>query len=227
MASPPPPGTVKKETISVSLDNGKGTLLVIRPGKNGQQLGQLNQFDYEGNAAMKILDALAVARRQLEEKIAAAKTIPAVKTTPKAPAVVIDPDEGDASLPVVPDDEEDNEETADTADTADDAPETAELEPEPDEPIAPAAPFYAAAVAPNPTTVAQATLFREETMRIFKPDPSTEIAETPATEGKSIEEVKRILATLGHPQVLNSIVQETPRGEDTVFSFVAAAGKKG
>lgn len=64
-------------------------------------------------------------------------------------------------------------------------------------------------------------------MRIFKPDPNTEIAETPATSGKSIEEVKRILATLGHPQVLNSIVQETPRGEDTVFSFVAAAGKKG
>jgi hypothetical protein len=36
-------------------------------------------------------------------------------------------------------------------------------------------------------------------MRIFKPDPNTEIAETPATAGKSIEEVKRILATLGHP----------------------------
>ena len=156
MASPPPPGTVKKETISISLDNGKGTLLVIRPGKNGQQLGQFNQFEYEGNAAMKILDALAVARRQLEEKIAAAKTAPAVKTTPKAPAVVIDPDEGDASLPVVPDDEDESEEAEDTADTA---PETQELEPEPYQPAAPPAPTYVATAAPAPTTVAQATLF--------------------------------------------------------------------
>jgi hypothetical protein len=81
MASPPP-GTVKKETICISLDNGKGTLLVVRSDKYGQQLGQLNQFEYEGNAAMKILDALAIARRQLEEKFAAAKTAPAVKITP-------------------------------------------------------------------------------------------------------------------------------------------------
>jgi hypothetical protein len=64
-------------------------------------------------------------------------------------------------------------------------------------------------------------------MRIFKPDPNTDIAETPATEGKSIEEVKRILAGLGHPQVLNSVVQETTRGDDKIFSFVAGAGKKG
>ncbi len=225
MASPPPPGTVKKETISISLDNGKGTLLVIRPGKNGQQIGQLNQFEYEGNAAMKILDALAVARRQLEEKIAAAKTAPAVKTTPKAPAVVIDPDEGDASLPVVPDDEDESEEAEDTADGARGARTGTGAR---------RAGSTARAnlrrhgrTGPDHRRPSHLILNREEPMRIFKPDPSTEIAETPATEGKSIEEVKRILATLGHPQVLNSIVQETPRGEDTVFSFVAAAGKKG
>ena len=58
MASPLPQSPVKQETISISLDNGKGTLLVIRPGKCGQQLGQLNQFDYEGNAAMKIRNAV-------------------------------------------------------------------------------------------------------------------------------------------------------------------------
>ena len=151
MASPPPQGTIKNEPISISQDNGKGTLLVIRPGKNGQQLGQLNQFDYEGNAAMKILNALAVARRQLEEKIAAAKVAPAVKPALKTPAVVIDPEEGDASLPVIPDDEEDNEATEATVD---DAPETPELEPEAVDQPTPM-PTYVAMPTPAPTTAAQ------------------------------------------------------------------------
>lgn len=63
--------------------------------------------------------------------------------------------------------------------------------------------------------------------RIFIPEPNVEIKETPAMVGKTIDEVKRILATLGHPQVLNSVTQETTRGEDTAITFVAGAGKKG
>ena len=36
-------------------------------------------------------------------------------------------------------------------------------------------------------------------MRIFKPMPSIEIAESAATEGKSGIEVGKVLANLGHP----------------------------
>ncbi|MFM7171567.1 MAG: hypothetical protein ACKO4U_00825 [Caldilinea sp.] len=157
MASPPAPGAIKQETIRISLDNGKGTLLVTRPGKHGQQLGHLHAFEYEGNAAMKILDALAVARRQLEEKLAAAKTAPAAKPMPQAPAVIIDPDEGDASLPVVPNDEDAGAEAEDTADTG--PADQEELEPEPYQPAAPPAPIYGASAALAPTTAAQAALF--------------------------------------------------------------------
>ena len=63
-------------------------------------------------------------------------------------------------------------------------------------------------------------------MRIFKPEPNVEITENAATTGKTVDEVKRILANMGYPQVLNSTVQETKRGEDTIYSFFAAAGKK-
>ncbi len=63
--------------------------------------------------------------------------------------------------------------------------------------------------------------------RIFKPEPNVTINETKATEGKTIDEVKKILAGLGHPQVLTSTVQETTKGEDTIYSFLPAAGKKG
>lgn len=151
MASPPAPSAIKQETIRITLNNGKGAILVMRPGKNGQNIGQLNQFEYEGNAAMKILDALAVARRQLEEKLAAAKTAPAVKSVTTTPAVVIDPDEGDASLPVVPDDEEGAEEGAEEAeDTADAAPEA---EPEANEPAPHPADTAAAAYYNAPQTV--------------------------------------------------------------------------
>lgn len=62
--------------------------------------------------------------------------------------------------------------------------------------------------------------------RIFKPEPSVTINETKATEGKSIDEVKKILA-VAYPQVLNSSVQETQKGGDTIYSFLPAAGKKG
>ena len=64
-------------------------------------------------------------------------------------------------------------------------------------------------------------------MRIFKPEPNVEITENVATTGKTVDEVKRILANMGYPQVLNSTVQETKRGEDTVIAFLPAAGKKG
>ncbi len=63
--------------------------------------------------------------------------------------------------------------------------------------------------------------------RIFKPEPNVTINETKVTEGKTIDEVKKILAALGHPQVLTSTVQETTKGEDTIYSFLPAAGKKG
>lgn len=63
--------------------------------------------------------------------------------------------------------------------------------------------------------------------RIFKPEPTITIPESKATEGKTIDEVKKILAALGHIQVLTSTVQETTKGEDTIYSFLPAAGKKG
>ena len=64
-------------------------------------------------------------------------------------------------------------------------------------------------------------------MRIFKPEPNVEISENAATTGKTVDEVKRILANMGYPQVLNSTVRETQKDGDTVVEFLPAAGKKG
>lgn len=67
-------------------------------------------------------------------------------------------------------------------------------------------------------------------MRIFKPEPGVQFSEetNPNLVGKSVDEVKRILAQLGYPQVLNSTSHENkaPNGDITI-SFLPAAGKKG
>lgn len=64
-------------------------------------------------------------------------------------------------------------------------------------------------------------------MRIFKPMPQIEIAESAATEGKSISEVGKVLATLGHPQCLTGTTRETQRGDDTIIEWLPKPGTKG
>ena len=64
-------------------------------------------------------------------------------------------------------------------------------------------------------------------MRIFKPMPSIEIAESAATEGKNVTEVGKVLAGLGHPQCLTGTTRETQRGEDTIIEWLPKPGVKG
>ena len=64
-------------------------------------------------------------------------------------------------------------------------------------------------------------------MRIFKPMPNVEINESPATEGKSVAEVGKVLASLGHPQCLTGTTRETKRGEDTLVEWLPKPGTKG
>ena len=47
--------------------------------------------------------------------------------------------------------------------------------------------------------------------RIFKPDPNTEIAETPATAGKSIDEVKQVLGPWATPRCSTVSRRDEPR----------------
>ena len=64
-------------------------------------------------------------------------------------------------------------------------------------------------------------------MRIFKPMPNVEIAESAATTGKSVAEVGKVLASLGHPQCLTGTTRETKRGEDTLVEWLPKPGTKG
>ena len=63
--------------------------------------------------------------------------------------------------------------------------------------------------------------------RIFQPQPGVKIREDQSLAGKSIDEVKQALASMGHPEVLNSTHRETKQGDDTLVIFMPQAGKKG
>ena len=64
-------------------------------------------------------------------------------------------------------------------------------------------------------------------MRIFKPMPSVEINESAATEGKTVAEVGKVLAGLGHPQCLTGTTRETQRDENTLVEWLPKPGTKG
>jgi hypothetical protein len=64
-------------------------------------------------------------------------------------------------------------------------------------------------------------------MRIFVPATNVEITESPATEGKPIPEVAKVLAKMGYPECATGTVRETKRGEDTVIEWLPQVGKKG
>ena len=130
MATP----TIKKETITIQLEKGKGTILVSRPNKTNPNNtdGLIHQFTYAGNAGLELVEAIAAARRKLEEQIATAKpangaTTPAATTEPTAdePATE-EPDEPADDEPAT--DEPDEPATDDQGDP-DDQGEPPELEP--------------------------------------------------------------------------------------------------
>lgn len=71
MASPPVP-TIKQETITITLADGKGTILIARKGKDYKTVGVLGEFTYTANGIMQILDAIAATRLAVVAQIDAA-----------------------------------------------------------------------------------------------------------------------------------------------------------
>jgi hypothetical protein len=104
---------IKQESITISMEDGKGTIQVCRPQNKNKykKSGVLAEFTYTGNGSMAIMDALAAARRKLEETIATADAKagtaqPKAPLPVSAPASTVAPEEGDASLPTVPEEED-------------------------------------------------------------------------------------------------------------------------
>ena len=109
--------TLKKETISIVLEKGDGKILVSRPNSTGSTSGLIHQFTYNGNAAMALMEALASARRKLDEQMAAAATKPAATPAATGEADGADgaepTDEADPTDEAEPTDEPASDELAD------------------------------------------------------------------------------------------------------------------
>lgn len=126
MATP----TLKKETIQIVLEKGNGTILVSRSSNTNPNntIGVIHTFTYTGNAAMALVEALAAARRKLDEQITATAAKPAAKSA--APATTAEP-AGDDYEPTDAEPAGDDDEPTD-AEPAGDDDEPTDDEPAPD-----------------------------------------------------------------------------------------------
>lgn len=115
---------IKSEKGSYTLEEGKGTVLVIRVMADGQSYGNIQEFPYNGNSTQAIVQAIQMARGEIDIDMArAAAAAAAAKVAPAKPVPAPKP----------------KQESADESEGSDESEETGEAEGSDDETEEPAA----------------------------------------------------------------------------------------